>query len=415
MKRKKRHPENAPGGFYVEDGCCTMCGVPQIFAPDLFSAIDDKSEHCFVLKQPETEEQLGRMVDVIKCADLKCIRYSGSNSAIQTRLRKAGEADVCDNLPNFFSFSLRPWGLLTAGGVLACLATLFGFLGRFSWFLDLFSHFRVQYLAGLGVLGLLLLLGRRRKMAATLLGFACVNLVLVLPFYFGKQPVPADAMPRVRDMLINVNTHRGDIDRVRTAITDEDPDILVLEEISDRWLEGLARLTNAYPHALTESREDNFGIGLFSKFPMLESEVVYIGEADVPSIRATVWTGHTNLLVVATHPLPPGGRDYSNLRNEQLDQLSNYVQTPLPVLLLGDLNVTPWNHHFRKLLVRSGLSDSAQGFGVQPSWPNNNPLFRIPIDQCLHSTDIIIVDRRIGVDISSDHYPLIVDFVIGNK
>ena len=70
------------------------------------------------------------------------------------------------------------------------------------------------------------------------------------------------------------------------------------------------------------------------------------------------------------------------------------------------------SYPFRRLLRRTGLENSSQGFGVQPTWPNFNPLLRIPLDHCLHSSDISIVDRQIGEDVSSDHYPLIVDFVI---
>jgi endonuclease/exonuclease/phosphatase (EEP) superfamily protein YafD len=301
-------------------------------------------------------------------------------------------------------------GLLTAAGAAACAATLLGFLGRLSWFLDLFSHFRVQYLLGLTALGAVLLVARRRVLALVFLGFAGMNLALVLPLYVGR-PTASDARaPALRAMLLNVNTHLGDTNRVRQAIADVDPDILVLEEIGSRWLAGMAWLTNAYPHSRIEPREDNFGIGLYSKRPLVESRVVHVGRAGVPSILATVNIGWTNLRVVATHPVPPAGSLYSRWRNEQLDLLVEHVRSPLPVLLLGDLNVTPWSAHFRRLLRRSGLRDSARGFGVQPSWPNFNPLLRIPIDHCLHSAGIAVTDRRIGPDVSSDHYPLIVTF-----
>jgi endonuclease/exonuclease/phosphatase (EEP) superfamily protein YafD len=178
-------------------------------------------------------------------------------------------------------------------------------------------------------------------------------------------------------------------------------------------MSDLAWLTNSHRYCLTRVREDNFGIGLFSRLPLAESEVTYIGSTKVPSILATVSTGKTNLRVIATHPLPPANRDYSDRRNEQLDLLPDYVRSSLPVLLLGDLNVTPWNYHFRRLLNRTRLMDSSHGYGVQPTWPNFNPLLRIPIDHCLHSSDIAIVDREVGKDVSSDHYPVIVDFVIG--
>ncbi|MDD5708245.1 MAG: endonuclease/exonuclease/phosphatase family protein [Kiritimatiellae bacterium] len=313
---------------------------------------------------------------------------------------------------NFFSFNIRLRGLLTAAGIVASAGTLLGFAGRFSWFLDLFSHFRVQYLLGLIVLTIVLFIGHHRKTAYAFLIFAGINLVTILPLYFSGANMPEEASPALRAMLINVNTRFGDPNRVRAAVLAADPDILVLEEISSLWMKNLEWLTHSHPHSLAKPRGDNFGIGLYSKLPIVEAKVVSIGDAEVPSILATISTPHANLRVIATHPLPPGGRDYSRWRNEQLERLPDYVRSHLPVLLLGDLNVTPWNYHFRRLLARSGLRDSAKGYGVQPTWPSNIPLLRIPIDHCLHSEDVIIVDRKVGGNVSSDHYPLIVDFVI---
>jgi endonuclease/exonuclease/phosphatase (EEP) superfamily protein YafD len=116
---------------------------------------------------------------------------------------------------------------------------------------------------------------------------------------------------------------------------------------------------------------------------------------------------------MATHPLPPAGRDYSRWRNNQLAQLPGWVhRATSPLLLLGDLNVSPWSSHFRRLLRESGLRDSSQGRGVLPTWPTFSPLLRIPIDHCLYSQGIAIVDRRTGPHVGSDHFPVIVDFVI---
>ena len=41
----------------------------------------------------------------------------------------------------FLEAKVSLWGLMTTAGMVASLATLLGFLGPFSWFLDLFSHF----------------------------------------------------------------------------------------------------------------------------------------------------------------------------------------------------------------------------------------------------------------------------------
>jgi endonuclease/exonuclease/phosphatase (EEP) superfamily protein YafD len=316
------------------------------------------------------------------------------------------------NTNRFLSTKLHPIGLLTAAGFVACSATLFGFLGRFSWFLDLFSHFRVQYLIGLGILGVLLLVARRFKTAVVFFTFASINLGFVLPLYLDGHVAEPEKAGTLRAMLINVNTRLGDAELVKQTIQEFDPDIIVLEEINARWVLDLQWLDNSHTHSCVQPREDNFGIGLFSKHPIAESEIVYIGDALVPSILATIDFGLDRLGVIATHPFPPWGAEYSRWRNQQLEDLPNYISSSLPLILLGDLNVTPWNYYFRKLLKRTELIDSSKGRGIQPTWPNYNPLLWIPIDQCLHSRDVIVLNKRIGADVGSDHYPVVVDFTI---
>ena len=97
MKTIVAHKDNAPGDFYVEDGCCVTCAVPFTVAPDMFAwATEDQ---CVVCKQPETAEELNRMVAAFKVADMGCIRYKGNERSIQIRLVKSGDGNQCDQLP----------------------------------------------------------------------------------------------------------------------------------------------------------------------------------------------------------------------------------------------------------------------------------------------------------------------------
>lgn len=288
---------------------------------------------------------------------------------------------------------------------------MLGFLGKFSWFLDLFSHFRVQYMLGLGFLGLLLFLRGYRKAAAVFIAFALINFGIVLPLYFGGQEVPANAGSPLRVMFLNVGTDSGDTERVGRLVQDIDPDILVLEEISSQWMSDLKALEKSHPHSQVQTREDNFGIGLFSKFPLVDSGIIDIG-GGVPSIVATIVAEQGEVRIIATHPLPPVNGEYSRGRNEQFERLPNHTRSSLPLILLGDLNVTPWSYHFRRMLKRTGLIDSSQGRGVQATWPRTLPVLLIPLDHFLHSSDVFVVEKSIGANVGSDHYPVIVDFVI---
>src|SRR6476620_6047603 len=95
------HPANVPGDFYVEDGCCTMCDVPRSEAPDLFASWPnaESPEHCYVKRQPQNAANFERMFEVIRCAELQCIHYRGTNRQFQMRLIEIGEGLACDNLP----------------------------------------------------------------------------------------------------------------------------------------------------------------------------------------------------------------------------------------------------------------------------------------------------------------------------
>ena len=67
-------------------------------------------------------------------------------------------------------------------------------------------------------------------------------------------------------------------------------------------------------------------------------------------------------------------------RNEQLLKLAEFArQTPHPLLLLGDLNLTPWSPYFERLLAGSGLRDSRDGRGLFPTWPVGWPPLWIPV------------------------------------
>ena len=309
--------------------------------------------------------------------------------------------------------AVRPWGLIGAAGAVAGLASILGFFAYFAWFLDLFSHFRVQYFCALSVAALLLLIPRQRRAAAVFGLLAAVNLCTIVPLYFGGTSAPRPHERPMRAMLMNVNTASGQPARVADAVRQYGPDIVVLEEVSARWITELRPVLAAYPHAHLEPREDNFGIALLSRYPFARCRTLSIGDAGVPSVVAEIETPHGRCTVMATHPLPPGGRSYSRWRNAQLAALPGYVRSAgSPVLLLGDLNVTAWSPHFRRLLRDSGLRDSSQGRGVQPTWPTYSPLLWIPIDHCLHSPEIAIMRKEVGPDVGSDHYPLIVDFVL---
>lgn len=313
----------------------------------------------------------------------------------------------------FFQWRVRWWGLLMAAGGVATLASLLGCAGCWCWACDLFAHFRPQYLLALAPLTLLCAARRRWRVTALFGAAAILNGALIGPLYVTPPDDGTPRGPALRALLINVHTRSTAYQRVEEAIRAAAPDIVLLEEVDQRWLDQLRALTNDYPHTLAAPRDDNFGIALFSRRPLHAPRVIEIGDAEVPSLLVEIETDTGRFTLIGTHPLPPANGAYTRYRDGQLTALAQRVrQTHAPLLVLGDLNVSPWSWPFRRLVRESGLCDSARGFGLQPSWPTYNPLLWVPIDHCLHTPDIRILARCIGPAIGSDHYPLIVDFAL---
>ncbi len=306
-------------------------------------------------------------------------------------------------------------GLLTAAGTLICIATLAGFLGRLWWGFELATHFRVQYAVALGLGALALLVWRRRRWASIFVIFALLNAVLLAPrFSAVAETQTGDDGPVLRALLANVNSANRDYSRIRDTIIDRNPDFVVLLEVTPWLLDRLADLAGRYPYRAAAPREDNFGIAFLSRRPFLRADVVRLGAPGLPSIIAEFADDQRGFTLLSTHPLPPIGAEQARERNDQLAQLAQLTrQTRHPLLLLGDLNTSPWSPYFEQLLAESGLRDS--GRGILPSWPVGWPPLWIPIDHALFSAGIRIRHRETGPDLGSDHYPVIVDFqVVGS-
>ncbi|HYQ92789.1 MAG TPA: endonuclease/exonuclease/phosphatase family protein [Candidatus Competibacteraceae bacterium] len=317
--------------------------------------------------------------------------------------------------PGPSSLQSRKDKLLLAIGLCLIGASSAGFLARTGWLPELAAHFRVQYCLALTLLAILL---RQHRFATALFAFfALVNLIItLLPLYQGSYPgnVAAAAVPQLRALTLNLHYTNQDYERVRQLINTYHPDVIVLQEITPRWLEELQRLRASYPYSLASPRSDPFGMALFSRLPWEQAEILHPGGSELPTLTAVIDADGSPFTLLGVHPLPPSSPEWARLRNQQLAEIAQFVRAnPRPTLLLGDFNITPWSPYFTDLLQTAGLRDSARGYGLQPTWPSFFPLLWLPIDHCLFSAGITIADRRIGPFVGSDHYPLLVDFAVG--
>lgn len=297
--------------------------------------------------------------------------------------------------------------------MLCCVATLTGFLGKLWWLFELTTHFPLHLAVASAVFTCLWAIRRRWRWAIFSGVVTAINASLVLAVLLPVHQTTVASGHRLRLVTVNVHTANPRTDLVLDFLQKIDADVVLLIEVSQHWMDAMASLSNRYPEIIAEPRSDNFGIALLNRVASTNSAVIYLGEAEVPSIRTELLINGQIVTLLGTHPLPPGSAEYSRLRNDQLRELAAEVRkSSAPTILLGDLNVTPWSPYFRELLRASGLRNTSQGRGLHGSWPAGLLIGRIPLDHCLISPSLRVNDRQLGPQVGSDHLPVVIDLQI---
>ena len=301
----------------------------------------------------------------------------------------------------------RRRSILDSGPWILLFLTLAGSCGAYHATLDLCAHFRWYYF----VIGLVWSLAIWRRWRGWAMCGLIVSLLwnggLLLPYYLPfTQPAVAEGATTVTLISLNVFTANQDKPAVLAYLRDRQPDLILVMEVDDRWEKALNELRDLYPHRFIQPRPDNFGIGLLSKWPLIEPRFVKYANTDLPNVVTGIDTGRLTFNLVATHPLPPIGSENTRERNAQLLAVAEVArQSRLPCVVAGDFNATPWSSAFRDFQTRSGLRDSSLGRGVQGSWPNH-PLIRIPIDHVFVPLNAAVQRRVLGPYVGSDHLPV---------
>ncbi len=309
-----------------------------------------------------------------------------------------------------------PLAMVVVGLSLLPLALfMFAQLGRFFFLAELAGNFRAQILVVLLPFPLLLWLLRQWKWSAVMavaVAWAMIGVVFVyLPGY-----QPATGSESIKLMSFNVLSDNYEGDLVIERVREEDPDVVVILEFSNHWAEIFEQLDSDYPYRVLEPRWHGFGIGVFSKYALEDTEVIPLTrtETDNPMIVTRVIKGSQKLRIAGVHLFSPINLTRMRLRNEQLNDMATFLkQSDEPTVVVGDFNCTPWSPFLSDFLAETGYRDSRQGFGYQASWHAHSPLFMIPIDHAFVSKEVRVQDRHLGRNAGSDHLPLIVELSVG--
>jgi endonuclease/exonuclease/phosphatase (EEP) superfamily protein YafD len=281
---------------------------------------------------------------------------------------------------------------------------LLGMLGRYSWVLDLFSHLRVHYIVALAVsaAGLLVL----RQWRSAVLALVAALAACIPTFDYLSARASASDAPSFKAISFNVWFRQRDRSAAADYLESSGADVLVLQEISESEAISLSLRLKSYPHSYLQGADESDTV-VFSKWPIVSAQTEQLAPDGVSAIRSIIdWRGR-QITLLAVHLHWPIGPVSSRRRNAELEGLSRMTQ-PLeePLIILGDLNVTPWSSHFKTLTDTFGLDDCAAGHGLNPTWPSQFLHIGIRIDHCLATSHWNTVRVWTGPHLGSDHRPM---------
>ena len=304
-------------------------------------------------------------------------------------------------------------------GVGALLAGLFSTTAYFdvgSHVLDLAANFRVQYFYyGLAALAILSV-RRRRNFALCALFCVLINIPELAPYYLAPRPAQISESNNVSLVSLNVHTANQKKEDVVRMLDKMNPDIVGLIEVDEAWLDAFTLLQNKYPFRLEHPQDDNFGIALYSRHPLEDAELVSLSPREPKIVSARVILDNSSFQLFLAHTVPPVSKYNFQLRNKQLRSLTRAaMQVDEPVVIMGDLNITPWSQEFVRLRNKLKLSDVRLGFGIYPTWPMGLPLFfRIPIDHFLVDSQTAVQSLSSLEVPGSDHRALLLKLAVLN-
>jgi endonuclease/exonuclease/phosphatase (EEP) superfamily protein YafD len=233
-----------------------------------------------------------------------------------------------------------------------------------------------------------------------------------LPFYpkqveQSRVPIPKNV---IRLYICNVLITNHDTDKLLRQIEKINPHLVLLAEVDDYWTENVSELEKKFPHFVKCPLDNAYGMALYSRLKLENTELKFLVEDDIPSVHTRVVLPSGKLVNLhCLHPRPPGPTENvrSLERDAELLMVGRIIdEIDEPTIVAGDLNDVAWSRTTKLFQKVSGLLDPRVGRGLYSTFPVGYPMVRCPLDHVFHSKHFRLVELKRLKSVNSDHFPI---------
>ncbi len=315
------------------------------------------------------------------------------------------------------------WRLFLIIGLLVVAATLIPIARHQAWWVRIFDFPRLQIVV-LGILAMALyfaFVGVNSYLDFTFVAAiaACLAYQAYMIFPYTRlarpqteQSIDPDPRSSISILFANVQQDNREAEKARSLIRSVGADMVLLVETDEWWLKAVEGDLENYPFRVLLPQKNTYGMLLFSKLELLETEVCFLVQDDIPSIRGKVRLRSGGIVEFrCLHPRPPVPTEYDTAGPRDAEIIivgRENRQDDVPFIVFGDLNDVAWsrtNYLFQNI---SGLLDPRVGRGFYHTFHARIPFLRFPLDHLFHSNHFRLVDFRRMEYIGSDHFPVLV-------
>ena len=265
---------------------------------------------------------------------------------------------------------------------------------------------------------------QREIILVMLIAALAFQLKMVLPYTFiwKKQvaqvrPEQLDSNKQISVLVSNVLTPNDQYHLLIEHIQKLQPDIVLTLETDQTWQNQLAIIEQDYPYRVPVPLDNLYGMHLYSKLKLVDTDVKFILSDEIPSIHTTViLRSGQPVQLYCLHPKPPSPTEAkdSTLRDAELlivgDQIKDLDES---CIVMGDLNDVAWSRTTRLFQRISGLLDPRVGRKYVNTFHADYKFLRWSLDHIFHSTDFALVQMQRLPHIGSDHFPIFVTLQTG--
>lgn len=245
------------------------------------------------------------------------------------------------------------------------------------------------------------------------------QLKMVLPYtpIWKKQvqkvkPEQINENQQISLLVANVLTPNNKYHLLLEHIDTLKPDVVLTLESDSSWQNALVHIEKDYPYRVPVPLGNLYGMHLYSRLPLHDTEVKFILSDEIPSIHASVTLrSGIQVQLYCLHPKPPSPTEAkdSTLRDAELliigDRIKDLDES---CIVMGDLNDVAWSRTTRLFQRISGLLDPRVGRYFMNTFHADYRLLRWSLDHIFHSTDFGLVEMKRLSHIGSDHFPIYV-------